>query len=127
MIQPFFNGHAPGASLEEGEGASTAELGVRRDDCDLRGFGLLVSFPPSSDESFFSPAALLRSKVAPGVFGVLPVLPNPNAPVPSPKADEAPEPVGEATEEVDRGPIDWKGLCLPWLLRVPNRFAEGGS
>ena len=70
---------------------------------------------------------LLDSKVAPGVLGVLLALPKPKAPEPSPKAEEAPEPVGEATEDVDMGPIELKGLFLPWLLKLPNRLLEGVS
>lgn len=94
---------------------------------DLRAGGLLLSFVFSSEESFLSLPDLLDSNVAPGVLGVLLALPKPKAPEPKPNADEAPEPVGEATEEVDMGPIELKGLPLPWLLRLPNRLLEGVS
>ena len=98
-------------------------------DIDFRAVGLLLSFSSLSEPcvSFFSlpaPAALAKSKADPGVFGVLPTLPKlANAPLPKPKADDAPAPVGEATEEVVMGLMALKGLLL--LFMLPKRFAEG--
>lgn len=97
-------------------------------DNDLRAGGLLLSFALSSDVSFLSPPLLLvKSKEPPGVLGVLPVAPKlANAPLPSPKADEAPVPVGDATEDVVMGPTELNGLFFPWLLKLPN-LLEGVS
>lgn len=105
----------------------TALLGVRSADSDLRAGGLLLSLVFSSDESFLSLLDRFESKVAPGVLGVLLALPKPKAPEPRPKAEEAPELVGEATEVVDMGPIELKGLFFPWLLKLVKRLLEGVS
>ena len=93
---------------------------MRSDDMDFRAGGLLVSFSELSDggcDSFFSPLPLLKSNAEPGVFGVLVALALPklaNAPLPSPKAEEAPDAVGEATEvvEVDAPELNALGLLL---------------
>ena len=101
---------------------------ARRDDRDLRAGGLLLSFSSLSEgcESFFSVPGLPKSKAVPGVLGVLLALPKlAKAPLPSPNAVEAPEPVGEATGFVDREAEELSGLLL--LFRLPNLFADGES
>jgi len=56
---------------------------------------------------------LTKSNAEPGVLGVLLALPKlANAPVPNPKADDAPVEVGEAVEEVVMGPTVLNGFVL---------------
>lgn len=104
-----------------GGSVSTAELGARYSpDKDFRAGGLLLSLLLSSEDSFLSVPALLVSDGAPGVLGVLPELPKlANAPLPNPKADEAPAAVGEPTEDVDIAPSVLNGLLLLLLLKLP--------
>lgn len=121
------SGSTPAESFDEGVGDSAALLLTPKFDNDFRAGGLLLSFALSSEESFFSVLLLVKSKEPPGVLGVFPEAPKlANAPLPKPKADEAPVPVGDATDEVDMGPIELKGLFFPWLLKLPNLF-EGVS
>lgn len=119
ITQPFLKGRSRGSRM----GASVVEVGVRREDRDLRGGGRLLSLGFSSDESFLSPLVLPRSNDAPGVLGVLLGPPKPKAPLPSPK-DAAPALValGEA-----RSLGELKGLRFPWLLKLPIRLFEGAS
>ena len=128
MTQECLSGHWPGSSFEGSGTASTSEEGCLAEDCAFRLVALLsLSSLSEPWPSFFSlppPAAFAKSKADPGVFGVF-ALPKPNAPLPSPKAEDAPEPVGEATEDVDIDPAPLKGLLL--LLMLPNRFEEGVS
>jgi hypothetical protein len=95
------------------------------DERDFRAGGRLLSFSSLSDDccSFFSLLGLLKSDAVPGVLGVLLALPKlAKAPLPNPNADDAPEPVGEATEVADVAAAALNGLFL--LERLPNRFAE---
>ena len=62
---------------------------------------------------------LLKSNAEPGVLGVLLALALPklaNAPLPRPKAEEAPDAVGEATDVVEVDTPALNGLVL--LLRL---------
>ena len=91
--------------------------------------GLFSSFSSLSEDcdSFFSKLGLLKSNAVPGVLGVLIALPklaNAPLPLPSPKAEEAPALVGDASAAEDE-PIELKGLLL--LLKLPKRLAEGVS
>ena len=108
-------------SLGDVAGGSEA----RRDDSDLRAGGRRFSFSSFSTAcgSFLSRGALLKSNVEPGVLGVLLALPKlAKAPLPRPNAEDAPEPVGEATEADDAAAVALKGFDL--LERLPNRFPE---
>ena len=103
--------------MDDSEGRSDERL--------FRAGGRLLSFSSLSDDcvSFLSLLDLLKSNAERGVLGVLLALPKlANAPLPSPKADEAPEPVGEATDVADGAAAALNGLLL--LERLPNRFAE---
>lgn len=95
---------------------------VRRDERDFRAGGRRFCVSSFSG-SFFSRPALLKSKAVPGVFGVLLALPKlAKAPLPSPKADDAPEPVGEATAVAEDAGAALNGLDL--VERLPNRLPE---
>lgn len=102
MIQGYRSVHAAVLSF----GTSCV---VRNEDSDLRAGGRLSL--SSLSASFFS-ADLLKSKAVAGVFGVLLALPNDaNAPLPRPKADDAPD-VGDAVDVVLMLPKEVKGLRL---------------
>ena len=89
---------------------------LANDDEEARGFTLspLASFPDSfSLRSGPGVAVGPKSSAVPGVLGVLTADPKEaNAPVPKPKAEEAPA-VGEATPVVVNGETALKGLDLP--------------
>ena len=98
---------------------------LANDDDEARGFTLspLVSFPDSF--SLRSAAGVVvgpKSSAVPGVLGVLTAEPKEaNAPVPRPKAEEAPA-VGEATPVVVNGEMALKGLDLPCDDSPPKRL-----
>lgn len=91
---------------------------------DFRGGGLFSSFSSlllDGCESFFSTPGLLKSKAVPGVLGVFAVLPKlAKAPLPNPKAEDAPVLVGDAKTGAELRAL--KGLFL--LLILPKRLEE---
>ena len=109
---------------------SFAEVGngsvVLNEDVDLRAAGLLLpSFSSLSEDcaSLLSLLDLLQSKAVPGVFGVLLALPKlANAPLPRPKAEDAPELVGDVTEALVVEMVELNGLFR--LVRLPNRLDD---
>lgn len=90
---------------------------------DEDGFDLIVSSLLASF-SCLSPPSWPKSLLVPGVLGVLADEPkDAKAPVPSPKAEEAPV-VGDATAALSAGVRELKGLALPPCEDVspPKRF-----
>jgi hypothetical protein len=102
------------------------------DDSDFLAAGLRCCVSLSEDavsdpfalSCFFSAPLLLKSNADPGVLGVLVALPKlANAPLPNPKAEEAPVLVGEAIAEFVKGAEKGLPLLLPPMLL--NLFADG--
>lgn len=112
MIHVKRNGQAADGSRGE---VSVIVL-ARMEERDLRAGGRLSlsSSFLSGTGSFFSLATLLKSNAVPGVFGVLVALPkDAKAPLPRPKAEDAPEAVGDAVVVVVRLPSELNGLRPP--------------
>ena len=124
MTQACFSGQAWGESrAEPSEGSVLEAVEGRMEDKDFRAGGLL-SWISLSEASLSEPALAVsccccflsplfaKSKAEPGVFGVFAALPKlAKAPLPKPKAEEAPVLVGDATEVVLKGAE--KGLLFP--------------
>jgi len=129
MTHLYFNGHDVPRSVESLGLSSTELVFVLLVEADklLVGMACFALFSRAGVVALFEdpPAALLKSKAVPGVFGVLVADPKEEkAPEPSPNAAEAP-PVGEDMPTVVRGETLLKGLERPPCeLTVPTRLLE---